>query len=102
MFSSLISTISSALGYNSTPHTKTRPHPLDSYLDDVNYQPPNFDIDDYRPLKVRCIGAGHSGILCAMRFRQNIPNLDFKIYEKQGGVGGTWYANRYPKCGIIR
>lgn len=30
------------------------------------------------------------------RFRQKVTHLDFKIYEKQGGVGGTWYANRYP------
>ena len=82
-----------------------------------DYSPPEFNIDEYRPLKVRCIGAGFSGIICALRsvtyytdivstplivallehrFRQKIPNLDFKVYEKQAGVGGTWYANRYP------
>lgn len=30
------------------------------------------------------------------RFQQRIPNLDLTIYDKQAGVGGTWYANRYP------
>ena len=30
------------------------------------------------------------------RFQQRVPNLDLTIYEKQAGVGGTWYANRYP------
>lgn len=88
----------------------------DPYLREEDiYQPPNFSINDYAPVKVRCIGAGFSGLLCALRFvkvshvmaawlmsivvcrlRQQVPNLDFKIYEKQAGVGGTWYANRYP------
>ncbi|KAI0701861.1 FAD/NAD-P-binding domain-containing protein [Cytidiella melzeri] len=97
MLSAFADTISSVLGYKPAPHTKTDPyHALNPSSEDANYRPPNFNIDDYRPLKVRCIGAGFSGILCALRFRQNIPHLDFKIYEKQAGVGGTWYANQYP------
>ena len=27
---------------------------------------------------------------------QKIPNLDLTIYEKEDGIGGTWYVNRYP------
>ncbi|KAF7343045.1 FAD/NAD-P-binding domain-containing protein [Mycena venus] len=60
------------------------------------YSAGEFSIDDYRPMKVICIGAGFSGILAAIRFRQKVPNLDLKIYEKADGVGGTWRANRYP------
>ncbi|KAJ7457359.1 FAD/NAD-P-binding domain-containing protein [Mycena latifolia] len=60
------------------------------------YSTGDLSIDDYRPVKVICIGAGFSGILCAIRFRQKVPNLDFKIYEKADGVGGTWRANKYP------
>ncbi|KAI0091294.1 FAD/NAD-P-binding domain-containing protein [Irpex rosettiformis] len=71
------------------------PNPAVTLLQE-DYRAPEFNIDDYRPLKVRCIGAGFSGIICALRFRQKIPNLDFQIYEKQAGVGGTWYANKYP------
>ncbi|KAI0750547.1 FAD/NAD(P)-binding domain-containing protein [Irpex lacteus] len=63
---------------------------------DAFYKPPEFNIDEYRPMKVRCIGAGFSGVLCALRFRQKIRNLDFKIYDKQDGIGGTWVANKYP------
>lgn len=86
---------------------------------DTSYEPPEFNTDAYRPMKVRCIGAGFSGILCALRygmvtfhryisfltnapthfiirFRQKIANLDFKIYDKQSTVGGTWCANTYP------
>ncbi|KAA1477245.1 FAD/NAD-binding domain-containing protein [Dentipellis sp. KUC8613] len=53
-------------------------------------------IDEYRPMKVVCIGAGYSGIVAGIRFAQRIPNLDLTIYEKQDGVGGAWWANRYP------
>ncbi|KAJ7196375.1 FAD/NAD-P-binding domain-containing protein [Mycena pura] len=60
------------------------------------YSTGDFSIDDYRPIKVICIGAGFSGILSAIRFQQKVSNLDFKLYEKADGVGGTWRANRYP------
>ena len=35
---------------------------------DIPYKPPEFNTDAYRPVKVRCIGAGFSGILCALRY----------------------------------
>ncbi|KAJ7610491.1 FAD/NAD-P-binding domain-containing protein [Roridomyces roridus] len=60
------------------------------------YTPGDFSIDDYTPMKVICIGAGFSGILSAIRFQQRMTNIDFKIYEKADGVGGTWRLNRYP------
>lgn len=31
-----------------------------------------------------------------LSFRQKVENLDFVIYEGHAGVGGTWFANRYP------
>lgn len=59
-------------------------------------------IDDYRPVKVICIGAGISGICAAIRFNQRIRNLDFTVYEKNADIGGTWFENRYPgvRCDI--
>ncbi|KAG9665052.1 FAD/NAD(P)-binding domain-containing protein, partial [Aureobasidium melanogenum] len=59
-------------------------------------------IDDLRPIKVICIGAGFSGILAGIRFPQRVPNLDFTIYEKNEEVGGTWFENRYPgvRCDV--
>ncbi|KAJ5242026.1 uncharacterized protein N7469_000353 [Penicillium citrinum] len=47
-------------------------------------------IDDNRPLRVLVIGAGISGILSCIRFRQRIQNLEI--------CGGTWFENRYPGC----
>jgi len=66
--------------------------------------PPLFDhpIDDYRPLKIVCIGGGISGILAAIRFPQRLKNIELVIYEKNAEVGGTWFENRYPgvRCDI--
>lgn len=53
-------------------------------------------IENLRPLKVRVIGAGYSGIYLGIRIPQRLRNVDFQIYEKNEGVGGTWYENRYP------
>jgi hypothetical protein len=75
-----------------------------------------FSIDEWKPMKVVCIGAGYSGIIAGIRcvlsldiqkyhllkrssgvsFAQRIPNVDLTIYEKEDDVGGTWYVNRYP------
>lgn len=52
-------------------------------------------VDNPRPLKVVCIGAGYSGILAGIRFPQKIKNLDLTIYEKNDDIGGTWHENKY-------
>lgn len=58
-------------------------------------KPGNVPVDYARPIKVICIGGGMSGILCGIRFPQNIPNLDLTIYDKNNEVGGVWHENRY-------
>ena len=55
----------------------------------------NVPVDHARPIKVICIGAGMSGILCGIRFPQRIPNLELVIYDKNDEVGGVWLENRY-------
>ncbi|KDR85545.1 hypothetical protein GALMADRAFT_234472 [Galerina marginata CBS 339.88] len=62
----------------------------------------DFSIDEARPIKVVAIGAGYSGIVAGIRFRQRIKNLDLTIYDSLAGVGGTWFANTYPglQCDI--
>lgn len=55
-------------------------------------------VDEARPLKVIYIGAGISGILAAIKFREAVPNLDLTIYEKNSELGGTWFENKYPGC----
>ncbi|KAJ3553810.1 hypothetical protein NM688_g3419 [Phlebia brevispora] len=53
----------------------------------------DFPIDQYKPMKVIVIGAGMSGILAGIRFRQYIQNLDLTIYEKEDNIGGTWHSD---------
>jgi cation diffusion facilitator CzcD-associated flavoprotein CzcO len=55
-------------------------------------------VDDMRPMRVVCIGAGISGIITAIRFSQKLPNVELRIYEKNMDIGGTWYENKYPGC----
>lgn len=59
------------------------------------FLPPLHDhcVDNYRPMRVICIGAGMSGILAAIRLPQRVPNLEFVVYEKNEDVGGTWFEN---------
>ncbi|KAF9894159.1 hypothetical protein FE257_009132 [Aspergillus nanangensis] len=71
------------------------------YLTDP-YIEPGFTRD---PVDVDCdviiIGGGYGGLLCAVRLlQQGITN--FRIIEKAGDFGGTWYWNRYPgaQCDI--
>jgi cyclohexanone monooxygenase len=42
------------------------------------------------------VGAGFGGIYAAYRFRKD--GLRVRVYERGGGVGGTWYWNKYPGC----
>lgn len=55
-------------------------------------------VENQRPLKVRVVGAGLSGVYLGVRIPQRLRNIDLKIYEKNDGVGGTWWENRYPGC----
>ncbi|KAI0288780.1 hypothetical protein B0F90DRAFT_1876180, partial [Multifurca ochricompacta] len=54
-----------------------------------------FAIEEYRPIKVVCVGAGFCGILAAIRFARKVPNIELTVYEKENGIGGTWFVNKY-------
>jgi cation diffusion facilitator CzcD-associated flavoprotein CzcO len=49
--------------------------------------------------RIAIIGSGISGLALAVRLlRAGIG--DFDIFEEQGGLGGTWYQNRYPGAAV--
>ncbi len=48
--------------------------------------------------KVIIIGAGMSGIGMAAKLKA--AGINFEILEKNSAVGGTWFENRYPDCGV--
>lgn len=54
-------------------------------------------LQPFPSVRVLIIGAGFSGIGMAIRLRQRGEH-DFLIYEKENGIGGTWWVNRYPGC----
>jgi 4-hydroxyacetophenone monooxygenase len=48
--------------------------------------------------RVLVIGAGISGICAAVRLRE--AGIPFLVVEKNRDVGGTWFENQYPDCGV--
>jgi len=51
----------------------------------------------HEEVDVALIGGGHAGLLAGHALREaGIDN--FRIIEKAGDFGGTWYWNRYPNC----
>ena len=50
-------------------------------------------VENFRPLKIRIIGAGYSGIYLGVRIPQKLRNIDLQILEKNEGVGGTWWES---------
>ena len=48
-----------------------------------------------RPARVAIIGSGFSGLAAGIALRKHGIE-DFTIFEKNSGLGGTWWHNRYP------
>lgn len=44
------------------------------------------------------VGAGMSGICAAVKLKG--AGIPFTILDKNAAVGGTWYENTYPDCGV--
>ncbi|KAK3694745.1 hypothetical protein B0T22DRAFT_80399 [Podospora appendiculata] len=53
-------------------------------------------VENLRPLRVVVVGAGFSGILAAIRIPEKLRNVELVVYEKNEGVGGVWWLNKYP------
>ena len=47
------------------------------------------------PLSMLIVGAGFGGLGAAIH-RRRLGDDNFLVVEQAGGVGGTWWANRYP------
>jgi 4-hydroxyacetophenone monooxygenase len=48
--------------------------------------------------RVLVIGAGFSGLLAGIKLGQ--AGIAYEIVEKDADVGGTWFENTYPGCGV--
>src|SRR5205814_3351331 len=57
-------------------------------------EPPPSDVANDVAVDVLVVGAGITGIYQLYRARE--AGFSVKLLEAGGGVGGTWYWNRYP------
>ena len=56
------------------------------------------DPDELAAFETIIIGAGVSGLAMAIKLQE--AGIPFVIYEKNPAVGGTWFENAYPGCGV--
>ena len=51
--------------------------------------------DAYTYYPILIVGAGESAIALGARLKEE--GFDqFRLFERQAGIGGTWWINRYP------
>ena len=74
---------------------------FDHYNEDPYVEPGFTRPARHEDIDVLIIGGGFGGQLAAVRL-QEVGVVDFRIVEKAGDFGGTWYWNRYPgaQCDI--
>jgi predicted flavoprotein YhiN len=63
---------------------------------DLIHRVNGYGDNGYTYYPVVIIGAGESGICMAYKLKQRLGIDQFRIYDRQSGVGGTWWINRYP------
>lgn len=54
----------------------------------------NKPVDKVKDFKVIVVGAGNGGINAAIQLKR--AGFSFKVFERNSGVGGTWFENNYP------
>ncbi len=72
-------------------------------LEDLGLQDRDVHWTSGRPaaadaLRVLIVGAGVSGLAAAVKL--DGLGIDFEIVERDPGLGGTWFRNRYPESGV--
>lgn len=52
----------------------------------------------YHPRRMRiiCIGAGLAGLCFAYKLQRSFEGFELVVYEKNDGIAGVWFENRYP------
>lgn len=64
---------------------------------DIRWQQPPAP-EKLQDFRVLVIGAGMSGLLAAIKLQN--AGIPYTVVEKNAAVGGTWYENSYPGCGV--
>lgn len=84
-------TVQSKVQQHDTVNTRTKMEPI---ADRIIEQP----LGTFDPVRVIILGAGASGLNMIRAMRKHLENYELVVYDKNSGVGGTWYENRYPGC----
>ena len=66
---------------------------VSSKIEDLSYVVEEKVLGHPQQLKVICIGAGASGLDLSYKLKKHLRSFEFKIYEKNDGLGGTWLEN---------
>ena len=55
-----------------------------------------YDKNAYTYYPILIVGAGESGIALGCRLKEVLGFDQFRLFDRQAGLGGTWWSNRYP------
>lgn len=88
-FRSMVDTTATSSSSNSTQAYRDK--------DELAYLLSQRPLGTPRRVKVIVIGSGFSGLSFAHEVQSgSLANVDLQIFEKNAGIGGTWFENRYP------
>lgn len=59
-------------------------------------RPSAYEKSAYSYIPIIVIGAGESGIAMGCQLKEQLGFDQFRIFDRQGGPGGTWWINSYP------
>ncbi|KAF2667962.1 FAD/NAD(P)-binding domain-containing protein [Microthyrium microscopicum] len=60
------------------------------------YRRGGYSDEGYTYYPAVIVGAGESGICMAHKLKHEFGIDQFRVFDRQSGIGGTWYINRYP------
>jgi NAD(P)-binding Rossmann-like domain len=67
-----------------------------SYAVDKIHRSIGYTTSGFTYYPVVIIGAGESAIATAYKLKHRLGCDQFRLYDRQSGIGGTWWINRYP------
>ncbi|MCJ1318675.1 hypothetical protein MMC15_004005 [Xylographa vitiligo] len=59
-----------------------------------------FDKDSVVYYPVLVVSAGAAGVALGCRLKEKLGSDQFRIFDRQSGIGGTWWINRYQGVAV--
>ncbi|KAL8747818.1 MAG: hypothetical protein Q9190_000362 [Brigantiaea leucoxantha] len=84
------------------PQAPWKPHPSSlrtsvdmTFANNIHVEN-GYQKDAYTYYPILIVGAGVSGLAMGCRLKEKLGFDQFRIFDRQSGIGGTWWVNRYP------